>query len=1137
MKKIIIFCLCINIHLFVMGQISLTSVDTTMNLYLTTSNLTTSENENVSQFNIIPPSPNISDLQKYGNYEVNYSNGKPAISIPLYNIKSGYLSLPISLCYNPSGRKVQDIGSQIGVGWSLNTGGIITRTIIDKVDEYFYSDQPGINSQHWLPYIDKYGKDTSGQESPFYSDTSLLYKNEYIGFSYNWINSFNIGADGNWGGLLDARNINNDLIMSYCENDYDVFRYSLPSGKSGSFIIKGDEIGGVMAMTIPYEPIKIILPNNEIRNATTNYDLQKIIIIDTDGTQYYFGEGTAGQMAVEENYDTDANDPQNYWKRGNTGWLLTSVISSSKSDTIELFYELNSERINYNLEKQIISDVLNTTERLYFDETANDPFYEVEEDCNLIANADATTGVPRFYKNYVPERIETKNGRILFHNNIDNVTNFWCFDCKDWRSAYLDSIQIYNNSGDLIKQIVFNLDQENQYTNHKLLTYFTILDAANEELEKYTFDYYNSANMGRFNIYNSDWWGYFNNAENNQAMPPVQEPITRGRIYCSSDSYSDDQYIMVPRIESSEVRFGICSSGNFTHICDKSSDLDGTRQGMLKEIFYPTGGSTRFNYELNETFDYDSGETIRCAGLRIKEIINFDALGGSNVKTYEYLSGEMREYYRPTLNNLISEQWYHKSYGPGMCYGIDYRLLSYSGDLKYSPLFHNNLIEYSQVSVISGNDGNNIGRTEYLYDLPYFYGWDSNSVYENTYDGIWTSVLLNYQIQEDHSFLNYDIDPVEYGPQKYVNVEDDWKEPLLSYERVYNNMGDVMSETHTKYAIFQKDNAFTNSACRYINLQFSTSESYQSEYEQYWYEDGFSYTSLLNGYSGRNPFEVFSVGFNKFVSACIKPVSITTKEIVEGVDGNSFEVTTEKRLTYEEEFTFLECDSILQSNESIQVVKYKYAFDYNSIENFNILKENNIIGKPIDKRTYVGSKLISGTQTKYNDYGQPIELYNFETMDHDIAFNASNPFTFTKKQNIGYNSDRNVNKTDIIDNLKVYYLWAYNNQYPIVKIESSDSGLDIISIQTIIDSLVLTRGDSKSQIDSDLAKIKNAVSGVTAGNFVSIYTYQPLIGMTSQTDPSGRTTYYEYDDFGRLEYVRNHKGEIINKNDYHYANQ
>ena len=54
---------------------------------------------------------------------------------------------------------------------------------------------------------------------------------------------------------------------------------------------------------------------------------------------------------------------------------------------------------------------------------------------------------------------------------------------------------------------------------------------------------------------------------------------------------------------------------------------------------------------------------------------------------------------------------------------------------------------------------------------------------------------------------------------------------------------------------------------------------------------------------------------------------------------------------------------------------------------------------------------------------------------------------------------------------------------------------------------------------------------------VTTYTYDPLVGMTSETGPDGRTIYYEYDSFGRLEYSRNHLGEIITKHQYHYAGQ
>lgn len=48
-------------------------------------------------------------------------------------------------------------------------------------------------------------------------------------------------------------------------------------------------------------------------------------------------------------------------------------------------------------------------------------------------------------------------------------------------------------------------------------------------------------------------------------------------------------------------------------------------------------------------------------------------------------------------------------------------------------------------------------------------------------------------------------------------------------------------------------------------------------------------------------------------------------------------------------------------------------------------------------------------------------------------------------------------------------------------------------------------------------------------------TYEPLFGQSSQTGPSGRVTYYQYDAMGRQDLVIDQDGNILSKTDYHVA--
>lgn len=83
---------------------------------------------------IIPPSPNAAALGKFGNVPVSYYTGVPQISVPIYTLSSRKISVPIGISYHASGIKVAEEASRVGLGWALNAGGTISRTVVGEDD-------------------------------------------------------------------------------------------------------------------------------------------------------------------------------------------------------------------------------------------------------------------------------------------------------------------------------------------------------------------------------------------------------------------------------------------------------------------------------------------------------------------------------------------------------------------------------------------------------------------------------------------------------------------------------------------------------------------------------------------------------------------------------------------------------------------------------------------------------------------------------------------------------------------------------------------------------------------------------------------------------------------------------------------
>jgi len=243
-----------------------------------TSNSSTAQSTNSFIPTIFPNSPNATAFAKYGNYPVNFFSGLPDISIPLYTIESGGLKMPITLSYHASGIKVSDVASWAGLGWSINTAGMVTRSINGKADELDYL-AGGLPDHTLVPSTN--------------SDLDIMYDIAGLG--------------------RDSRP--------------DFFSYNIP-GHSGNFFFNGNNNYQIQKM--PFSPVAILWNKDISHNNALSFTIK-----DESGDSYFLGQNyyettnAAGGLLLRSYTATSA-------------WMLEKVISSNKRDTINISYNQGS---------------------------------------------------------------------------------------------------------------------------------------------------------------------------------------------------------------------------------------------------------------------------------------------------------------------------------------------------------------------------------------------------------------------------------------------------------------------------------------------------------------------------------------------------------------------------------------------------------------------------------------------------------------------------------------------------------------------------------------------------------------------------------------------------------------------------
>ncbi len=178
-------------------------------------------------------------------------------------------------------------------------------------------------------------------------------------------------------------------------------------------------------------------------------------------------------------------------------------------------------------------------------------------------------------------------------------------------------------------------------------------------------------------------------------------------------------------------------------------------------------------------------------------------------------------------------------------------------------------------------------------------------------------------------------------------------------------------------------------------------------------------------------------------------------------------------------------------------------------------------------------KVLSKVYTKHKIWGNNLVLPE-EVQSSNGLNDLEKRVTYTSYDSFG--NPRQVAKAD---GTPITYIWGYNHQYPVAKLENTTYS----AVSSYVNNI-----ESKSNQDVDhtmgdagsegvLRTALNNLRTVLPGDvMITTYTYDPMIGVTSMTDPRGYTVYYEYDTYNRLQYVRDAQGKLVSENKYHYKN-